>query len=378
MRQRLECLNTMMLNTQLLTGGPVSGRSAFVRQVEPKQSSLNRRMIFLPNAEAELMKRGGLSAADLHALSHTKREAYYQFYLAAANYQIASEEMAAHLARRVNLGQQTVTVANQGIPDMLVKLPFPQPFRLLSEQRLHSAQISWRYSTICHLVSTAVDAQAIYSQADRELSPSDAVAADQATLQSYAGHPHIEIFRNDAGLDQKFDNVLGRLTRSAAGEDTQVYERKWLLSMPPTAESLRFLQAVPVRLRQYHLEKQDGVRVRHREWGGNDGAVYIRTSIRQIGSGISQESERRITVQDFLRGTTLRDRKLTIVDKTRWCFFYDYQYFWLDQYNVPSERGWVLRLRIDDAARAVTFPPHWNLTEITGGIERASLSPSAA
>jgi CYTH domain-containing protein len=111
-----------------------------------------------------------------------------------------------------------------------------------------------------------------------------------------------------------------------------------------------------VHIVQYYLKgkhPEDVERIRAR--GQSGGFTYYHTVKRDIRSGVRTEIERQITQAEYLTFLRRADPNFGKIDKTRYCFVWENQYFELDSFQDPAGLT-LLEIELTDEHDSVSLP----------------------
>lgn len=189
------------------------------------------------------------------------------------------------------------------------------------------------------------------------------IAAD--TVAGWIGHPHLRVIGGDTAEEQLA--VLRREIEAVLG--TEECERKFLVGYP----DIKAMEASPFcassHIVQTYLLSEPSVteRVRMRECGGN--TVYTHTVKRRIDRQTSEELEREIGREEYLRLVARADTERTPIEKTRWCILYCGKYFELDIYPFWDDRATVELESTEVNDTEIDFPPYFRvMREVTNDV----------
>lgn len=116
-------------------------------------------------------------------------------------------------------------------------------------------------------------------------------------------------------------------------------ERKFLIAMPDR-EILEGCKDVS-EIEQIYLEKHEGMRARIRKRSYPDKTVYTHTQKKHITDIRRIELEREISGEEYALLMDGRDRKRSIIRKTRYCIEHEGKLFEIDIFPFWSDRAFM-------------------------------------
>lgn len=120
-------------------------------------------------------------------------------------------------------------------------------------------------------------------------------------------------------------------------------------------------------IEQAYLQQEnegEELRIRMRRIG--DGATCYLTRKRQIGPGVRSETEKIISLEEYMALKSKRDTKREVIEKKRICFVWQNQYFELDIFTRPRALM-LLEIELTDLQTEVSLPPFLKIEkEVTG------------
>jgi CYTH domain-containing protein len=177
--------------------------------------------------------------------------------------------------------------------------------------------------------------------------------AQPSLLSLWLGHPRLRAIRTtdeSGGLEQSIRAIQG-----VVGMPAREIERKFLLDTPPPPEVLKEARAIHIS-QTYLQQPSEGIELRLRKRSQDNHHTYYRTTKRSIGPGEREEEERIISFRLYQQQLLQRDPHRETIEKTRYCFLYQDQYFELDIFHHPRDLV-LLEIETDDIHQAVHLPP---------------------
>ena len=144
-------------------------------------------------------------------------------------------------------------------------------------------------------------------------------------------------------------------------------ERKYLIARPSEALLTALPEADPTGITQTYLTT-DGTQVRRVRRRGSEekGWQYTYTRKQTIGLGKRIELEDEISQAEYETLLLEADPGMHPIQKVRWCFRYEGQFFELDVYAF-SETLATLEIELPDINTPVTLPPMLEIiADVTG------------
>jgi CYTH domain-containing protein len=157
-------------------------------------------------------------------------------------------------------------------------------------------------------------------------------------------------------FDEKIRKVVSEVFRILGYPEPLEIEDKYLLSnfdpkiLPVAAEAISITQT-------YLLSPEKGVEERVRMRGWLDSASYFHTTKRPAGNGARIEVERTITQAEYVALLERADPKKAPIEKTRFCFVYENQYFEADVFKGKLEGLFLLEREKTSVNEATALPP---------------------
>lgn len=334
-------------------GGPCGGKTTgMVRLVEACEKA-GIIPIVVPEAATMLMESGidpmVVGIEEFQKLIVFTQLAHEEIYLR------AGEELASREKTRV------VIFCDRGVFSSAAYLPDQNPLEnfahyLPQKHKGSLNEILSRYSGVIHMMTAADGAEEYYTLANngaRKETPEQARHLDIRTQRAWLGHPKLCVVGNidsdgeAIAFDQKIHNAEVALWRIIGHPEPVEVEDKFLLGsfdpakLPVPHEAVRMYQTYL----SYDESKPGRERVRVRLWRGQATYVYTRKIARAANEGGGNfEHEELISERRYhaLRERACPERNM--IEKTRYCFLYEGQYFEVDVFAGKLE-GLVLAER---------------------------------
>ena len=340
----------------VITGGPCAGKTTGLAYLAEKLRERGFRVFTTPEVSTTLTT-GGLH--NIGELQLTDRQAYYatqrEFVLMQRDLRARFQGLAACLP-----DERCVILHDRAEMDTASYLTGKEWRALCRELQLDAAEIRDSYDAVIHMVTVARDAPELYNlesnPARQELDAAAAVAADEATLAAWIGHPRLRIIDNSSDFSTKLNRVL-RVVLDALGEPELVRCRRFLLAEAPRSHPA-LARARAVESEQVYLTSVDPsreVRLRRRAEEGQ--TTYSRVE-RRITPGLEYEHEEGISAVEYARLLLSRDTSRQALRKTRYHFPYGSTYCRLDIFADDDPSAGLVMLSVDElAGEPAELPP---------------------
>jgi CYTH domain-containing protein/predicted ATPase len=344
--------------TIVLTGGPCGGKTTVLSFLQQKLADLGFTVISVPEAATELilsgLKPGSLDIPD--------------FQRQILKYSIEKEDRWKEAARLIKADRKVI-LCDRGVADAAAYTSARDFDLMLMEQKLDVVEIrDKRYDAVIFLRSVAVDAPEIYTCVNniaRRETVQEACGLDARTLSAWTGHPHLRIVNNNSDMADKQNRVLREVCHVLGIPTPLEIERKYLVARCNLNEIPNPVQQVQIS--QYYLKSaNEGEVERIRSRGQKGGCTYYHTVKKSIRPGVRSEIERQITDEDYCNLLRRADPDLGKIEKTRYCFVWEDQYFELDSFQNPKGLT-LLEIELTDEHGAFTLPGFLKgeLTDVT-------------
>ncbi len=331
-----------------LTGGPCGGKSTAVERIKEELHKIGYTVLYVNEAATELIKGG---VAPWTCGTHK------DFQNAVLSIQRAKENAVMRAAETMGK-DKILVICDRGALDNKAYLEEGEYSRFLKEIGVSEVELRDSYDGVFHLVTAAKGAETFYTtenNAARTEGLEEARALDDRLLSAWMGHPHLRVIDNSTDFEGKMDRLVAEIT-ALLGE-TQPYEieRKFLIEYPDVA----WLEAQPnchrVEIIQTYLTSPDGEEIRVRQRGEGDQYMYFLTVKRKISELKREETERRITPEEYLSLLMQADTTRRQIRKSRFCMTYGQQYLEIDVYPFWSDKA-ILEVELPHEDTPVTLP----------------------
>lgn len=341
-----------------ITGGPSSGKSSGLSILESALTERGYHVLIIPETPTELIVNGIKPSTEIPL------NLFQEFVL---DKQLAKEELYEKVSQHYS-ADKTVILCDRGILDQLAYSEREEFDALLTSRGLSISKAMNHYDGVLHLVTAAAGAEEFYHWNNPDLpegervtyrseTPEQARELDQRTMNGWIGHPHLRVIGNETDFAEKMNRVVEEIFSMLGEPVPSEIERKFLI-MKPDVNALEAMETCShSTIIQTYLKSVDPkVERRVRQRGSSaDGFSFSYTEKEHTGYGERLESERRISVNEYIDLLSEADTELHQIAKTRYCFVYDGQYFELDVYPFSSDLA-VLEIEVGDINQQVDIP----------------------
>ncbi|MBI4121141.1 MAG: AAA family ATPase [Parcubacteria group bacterium] len=351
----------------VLTGGPCAGKTTALCRTE--QKLLDRGFtVFMPPEVPTLLINAGIKP-DANGLDfQTFQRCVFEETLARElNYR-------RYVAR--SKAKKKVVICDRGFMDILGYAKADLFKQLAHESGLKIPHLrDLPYNAVFHLVTAAFGAEAFYTVANntarQETTLGEARERDKETLEAWMGHPHWRSIDNSTGFEEKIDRLFQEVCVVLGIPVPIEIERKYLIDPSFNPRLLKELR-IPfecVQIEQMYLTGEapgNEGRIRRR---GQDGTyVYYRTHKWEIpGTFARAETEKHISPEMYGELARVRDPRFAVIQKHRFCFAWENQYFELDVFRDPATGLLLLEVELTRETSKVSLPPFLPVLEdVTG------------
>ena len=275
--------------------------------------------------------------------------------------QLCKEEVFAYAASTMPC-EKMLIVCDRGAIDncaYMNEAEFAETLRCIGKT---AVELRDGYDAVFHLVTAADGAEPYYTtenNAARTETVEQAIALDRRLIAAWTGHPHLRIIDNSTDFKGKMERLVEEIASFLGEGEHYEIERKFLIRKPDLLMLERESCCHRVEILQTYLKSEDGAEVRVRRRGEKGEYTYFKTVKR--GSGLKRtEDEERIGEETYLALLENADPAYRPIQKTRYLYAYDGQYFELDVYpTMPDEAIVEIELCREDVA--VRFPACFSL-----------------
>lgn len=340
----------------VLTGGPCAGKTTAIQQIEKEFTEKGYQVLIVPEA-ATLLINSGTKPFGNFALDTV------EFQKQVITLQLTLEQLAEETAKKSKY--PTIIVCDRGILDDKAYVTKTEWKKLLQGFSLKEFDLMNRYDLVIHLKTAALGKEEFYTlenNSARTETIEEARKKDEQTLKSWLGHEKLKIIGNEKNFENKIKQVIKEIYIILLKPYPLQIQRKYVVDKIDL-EKIQEENIVKLDLEQYIVES------------GNVEYIYRKTSkeqekkytlITKIDTEINNEritTERKITEKEYY--LNLPDQKP--LQKTRYCFEYQNEYFRLDIFQNNLQ---LLEVEITTPRENVSIPEFITIKEeVTNNIE---------
>jgi len=338
----------------VLTGGPCAGKTTALNYLQEKLSDYGSRVLVIPEIPT-IVIAGGVH--DINELPEDKRNGV-QVNMITMYYAVRK-----HFQRLASvLGGNSVIIHDRGIMDFKAYMDpelFKEVLRLMLG--MHELEARDSYDGIMHLVTAACGAEAFYTiannKARRERNLDEAKILDEKTLKQWIGHPHLKVIDNSTDFEGKLRRIRQAMCRVLGIPAPLEIERKFVLYEMPRLDSIVQYQSIQIEQMYLAAPENEEARIRKRTQNGSSMHYYTRKI--KVRPGVRNETEEKISAEEFNRLSAMRLPYSSRIKKNRFCFVWKNQYFELDVFTEPewTEGLFILEIELTEENDEVIIPP---------------------
>ncbi|MBI2048560.1 MAG: AAA family ATPase [Parcubacteria group bacterium] len=338
--------------TIVLTGGPCAGKTTALSHVTQWLVERGYTPLTIPET-ATLLMQNGFSPRDKGVRSK-------DFQRAVLSLQAQLEKHVHEIALSFPRERRVVVICDRGRLDAKAYTKPNEFVELLKEFGWSESSMMQSYKSVIHLRTSAIGAPEHYTLANnaaRLETPEEAIAADERTLHAWLGHPHLQVIGNErcANFEEKLSRVKKCVAHALGIPEPLEIERKFLV------DSSRFeslpVPSVCLHITQTYLAvKPDGAESRVRATTHEGHITYTHTTKRFVRMGIRTEEERTISKHEYLSYIRERNLHKYAIEKKRYAFVWENQYFELDVFVEPRGGLVLLEAELTDLQDTLILP----------------------
>ena len=208
---------------------------------------------------------------------------------------------------------------------------------MLKKHNLNEMELMSSYDLVIHLVTAADGAEEFYTTENnsaRTETAEEAKSLDRRTLNSWLGHEHLAIIKNEKTFDDKIHTVIKSIYEML-GEPYPIQKQyKHLVANVDFAE-LEKQNPVKLEIEQFFTNITESQNTMVRKTTKEGDSTYNSTTKKDTDNPSERiTTSRRITDKDY--NELLKQLKVKPISKTRYCFSYNKQYYRLDLFHEPK------------------------------------------
>jgi len=234
-------------------------------------------------------------------------------------------------------------ICDRGVMDAAAYMPKKVFERVLQENNWNAIDLrDNRYNQVIHLITAANGAEEFYNTEDNPCRTEGLELAremDTKTMESWVGHPYIDVIDNSTDFENKMTRMIDCVCRRMGidvGDRLSLESRKmkFLVKCLPADKECPPHQDFSV-VHNYLVSSNPKIQCRLRKRGQNNNWVYQYTVRRKENEKQVVEIRRLITHRDYINFLAQRDGRHFTAMKTRRAFIWDNMYFQMDIYHKP-------------------------------------------
>lgn len=320
-----------MIKKIVLTGGPCAGKTTALARIEQDLTERGYKVFVVAESATELIK-GGISPVDKNGIG------MYEFQKVNLINQINKENLVLDVAN-IYPCDKKVIIYDRGLLDnksYVNEDEFNEILSYVSKKlnvNLTEVDIINRYDMVMHLVTAAAGDGKNYTTENNNARYENAYEArmlDKKTMENWIMHSNLQIIDNAENFEDKISNILNTIHNFLGEPESLKCERKYLINNSFSLDNLNYKDA---NILQYYIKSNDKYERRLRRVEYKDGTNYYYSIYKKERSGIKNILlERRISKKEF-EDMVNCSKIVSIVNKNRYSFVYNNQYFKLDCFD---------------------------------------------
>ncbi len=336
----------------VLTGGPCAGKTTALARIEEDLQEKGYYVLVVSESATELIK-GGIKPFGDNAIK------MFDFQKLIMNYQMNKENTYEEAIKLLPNDKKCVIVYDRGIMDNKAYISDSEFHDILKLLDLNQLELLDRYDMVIHLVTAADGKEKYYTLANnqaRSETIEQARELDQKSLQAWTGHNNLVIIDNKTDFEEKIKKVLDCI-HNLLGNPISLKQQK--LYAVDLNQSLSIPNSEEIKLEYFYLIGDKYERRLKKRTQNNQTTYYL--TVQNRNKGLAKViTDKKITAKEFDRLLVTQNIKATL-EKTRYCFSKNKQYFKLDIFN-DSNIG-LLQLDITQDNPNVFLPEELKIIE---------------
>lgn len=335
----------------VLTGGPAAGKTTLTSQIM-KLFTKERgwRVITIPETASELISGFGIKPFD----DCMSMLAFQDFVIGD---QLHKEKLALDAAQIVP-EDRILIIYDRAVMDDKAYISDEEFAATLAKfDDLTEAEVLTHYDLVLHLVTCAKGAEFAYNLDNnaRTESLEKARELDDKTLRAWSAHPNLKIIDNSVDFADKINRALQEIYRAVGEPEPMPRKKKYLIAMPDMAQLAATYNAATLDMMQTYLQKtQPRVERRVRQQRNGTEYLYFYTEKHLMEDGTKWDTERPISLKEYVQYLMEGDPALHQVHKMKYRFTYRSQRFEIDVYPFSEDKAIMFRYAGSDN---VELPP---------------------
>ncbi|MCF0111476.1 MAG: AAA family ATPase [Erysipelotrichaceae bacterium] len=341
---------TKQITRIVVTGGPCAGKSTLMSRAVEIFSERGYRVLIIHETATELITGGITPLPDNIGM--------YGFQKYVNKMMIEKEEIYNRAAEELK-DENILILLDRALLDNKGYVSEKEWEEITSGMGLNDEEIVRRYDMVLHLVTAANGAEEAYTlqnNAARYETVDDAIRVDNMIQKSWSIHPNRVIIGNETDFEEKVRRAVQAIFSFLGKEKPVEKFKKYLVEVnPEVIGKLEQIGAQKDRIFQHFLKSTPGWerRIRTRE---KDGSVVCYYSEAYMVTPFTRvKRDRIISNGEYIDMTREIDTTLHPIDKTRYSFPYNDEYFKLDVFSFDQTQG-LLSVQMTDENMEVDVP----------------------
>ena len=253
-------------------------------------------------------------------------------------------------------------ICDRGAMDAKAYMGKDEFLKMLEDFSYSETNLRDSYDAVFHLVTAANGAEEFYSKennAARTETPEEARIVDKKIISVWSGHQHFRVIDNQkVDFNQKITHLISEIAHYLGEPEPYEIERKYLIKCPDIHQLESIENCTRVKIVQTYLNSGNNDEVRVRRRGENGDYVYTKTVKRTIDGMKRVKIEKRISKEEYLKELANADPARITIEKDRYCFIFENQYWEVDIFSNPEILNGMALLEVElrDEYDKIHFP----------------------
>ena len=326
-----------MIKRIVLTGGPGSGKTTVLDKIKEVYAREGIKVLVVTETATELIN-GGISFLD-------DTVNLLDFQELVLRLQLAKEDIVDR-ALELSSKEDILVIYDRGTIDntaYINKEEFEEILTRLNNVKSFSDLLN-KYDLVINLVGRE-DFYTTENNKARSESASEALKLGDRTLQSWVGHPKIRIVKPKDSVDEKINEVLN-IINDLLNKKQVKRQEKYSVDLEKTDFNYIRENGKVANIEQTYLLADEGTEKRVRKVLFNGSVSYVLSvyKLQEDGSKVIV-FEKQIDESMYKSLLEFKDDKYDVINKKRYYFTYDGEYFYLDIFANNNEIG-ILEINV--------------------------------
>lgn len=326
-----------MIKRVVLTGGPGSGKTTVLDKIRDVYAREGIKVLVVAETATELIN-SGISFLDSTVSLLDFQELVLRLQLA--------KESIVDRAIELSSKEDILVIYDRGTIDntaYINKEEFENVLTRLNHEKSFSDLLN-KYDLVINLVGRE-DFYTTENNKARSESVTEALKLGDRTLQSWVGHPKVRIVKPKDTVEEKINEVLN-IINDLFNKKQVKRQEKYSVDLGKTELDYITSKGKEALIEQTYLLATEGVEKRLRKITFNDSVSYILSVYKQLEDGSRViVLEKQLDESIYKSLLEFKDPKYEVIEKKRYYFTYDGEYFYLDIFNNNDEIG-ILEINV--------------------------------